>query len=183
VLEKQGVAADVVAVDLAQQTVPQVALQPHFGMAADLGPQPLEFPMRAAEGKAVPAEGERDGDRCRHHLGDGRQQRLKPAQQPFGVLDLDLVAADPRQRAAIERVGKQRRTVGGKADGGTAGCAAAARVGQVVGHAGDDIALFAAKISLQLDDSGAPGHVDAAAIVDEVALVLQLAERCPKAFP
>ena len=53
VLEEQRVAADVVAIDLAQQSIPQVALQPHFGMVADLGPQPPKFRMRAAEGEAV----------------------------------------------------------------------------------------------------------------------------------
>lgn len=49
-LEEECVAADVVAIDLPQQPLPQVALQPHFGMLADLGPQTLEFPMCTAEG-------------------------------------------------------------------------------------------------------------------------------------
>ena len=78
-LEKQCVAADVVAIDLTQQTIPQVALQLNFRMTADFGPQPLEFRIRAAEGKTVPAEGERNRDRRRHHFGDGREQRLEPA--------------------------------------------------------------------------------------------------------
>jgi len=80
------------------------------------------------------------------------------------VVDLDVVAADLHQRSAIERVGEQCRAVGGKADGGSAGRAAAARVGQVGGHAGDDVARFAAKVGLQLDDGGAPRHVDAATL-------------------
>jgi hypothetical protein len=98
------------------------------------------------------------------------------------VLDVDSVAADRRERAAIELVGEQRRTVGGKADGGASGGAAAARVLQVVWHAGENVALFAAEIGLQLDDGGAPRHVDAATVVDEIALVFQLAERGAEAF-
>ncbi len=182
VLEEQRVAADVVAVDLAQQSIPQVALQPHFGMVADLGPEPLEFRVRAAEGEAVAAEGERYRDRRRHHLGNGGEQRLEPAQQPLGVIDIDVVASDRCESAAIQRVGEQRRPVGGKTDGGPAGRAAAARVGQIIGHPGDHIALLAAKVALQLDDGGAPRHVDAPTVVDEVALVLQFAERGAEAF-
>ncbi|MER8575788.1 hypothetical protein NKI17_35935 [Mesorhizobium sp. M0816] len=98
------------------------------------------------------------------------------------MLDVDVVAADRRERAAIERVGEQRRAVGGKTDGGAAGRTASAGVGQVVGHAGEDIALFAAKITLQLDDRGAPRHVDAPTVVDKIAFVLQLAERGAEAF-
>ena len=138
--------------------------------------------MGAAEGKAVPAEGERDRDRRRHHLRDGREQRLQPAQQPFGMLDLDLVAADRRQHAAIKRVGEQRRAICGESDGSAAGRAAPARVRQIIGHACDYIALLAAKIALQFDDGGTPCHIDPAAVVDEVALMLQLAERGAEAL-
>lgn len=75
-----------------------------------------------------------------------------------------------------------RRAVGGEADGGSARRAGAARVGEIGGHAGDDVALFSAKVALQLDDGGAPRDVDAAAVVDEVALVLKLAERGAEAL-
>jgi hypothetical protein len=182
VLEEKRVAADVVAINLAKQTIPQVAFQPHFWLMANLGPQPPKLRMRAAEGKAVSAKGERDRDGCRHHLRNRCEQWLKPAQQPFGVLDLDLVAADRRERAAIKRIGQQRRAVGRKADRGAAGRAPEANIGQIIGHARDDIALLASKIALQFDDGGAPRHVDPAAIVDEVALMLQLAERGAEAL-
>lgn len=99
------------------------------------------------------------------------------------MFQIDFVPADRPERAAIERIGEQRRAVGGKTDGGAAGRAAAARVGQVGWHAGNNIALFAAKIALQFDDGRAPRNVDASAVVDEIALVFQFAERGAKAFP
>ena len=93
-LEEQRVAADIVAIDLTQQPIPQVALQPHLGVGADLRPQAAQLRVRAAEGEAITPEGERDGDRRWHHLGRGRQQRFEPAQQPFGMIGLDLVPPD-----------------------------------------------------------------------------------------
>ena len=45
-----------------------------------------------------------------------------------------------------------------------------------MGHSRKNIAFLAAKIALQLDNRCAPGDVDAPAIVDEIAFVLQFVE-------
>jgi hypothetical protein len=61
-------------------------------------------------------------------------------------------------------------------------CAAPRRVGQIIGHAGEDVAFLATQIALQLNHGRAPGDVDPAAIVDQIAFMLQLVEGGAEAF-
>ena len=60
------------------------------------------------------------------------------------------------------------------------GRGAAARVGEVVGHAGHDVGLFAAKIGFQLDHGRAPRHVDAPTVVEQIKLVGDFVNGAPK---
>lgn len=99
------------------------------------------------------------------------------------MLDLELVAADLGECAPVKRVGEQRRAVGGEPDCRAAGTTAACDLGEVIRHASQHVALLTTQVALQLDDGGAPGHVDAPAVVDEIALMLQFAERGAEALP
>lgn len=154
----------------------------HNGKGASVGR--ALFGFLPGQKKARPldgeAEGEGDSDRGRHDLRHRSEERFEPAQQAFGMVGFDVVATDLREGAAIERVGEQSRAIGREADSRTARCTPAAGVGQIIGHAGDDVAFFAAEIGLQFDDRGAPGDIDAAAVVDEIALMFKFAERRSK---
>lgn len=61
VLEKQPVGADLLAIDLAQQVVPQVALELCLGIAGQAGPEVFKSPQGAPEGQAVASQFGGDG--------------------------------------------------------------------------------------------------------------------------
>ena len=61
VLQEERVAADRLAIDLAEQPVPELALERDLGMVAELVPQRREGGASVAEGEAVAAERALDG--------------------------------------------------------------------------------------------------------------------------
>ena len=92
-LQEQRVASDIVAINLTQQSFPQVALQAGFRVVANFGPKPPKFRVRPSEGKAVAAECQRNRCRSGHHLGNRRKQRFEPTQKDY-VLEIGRQIAD-----------------------------------------------------------------------------------------
>lgn len=176
-LQEQRVLAHALAVGLAQQPVPQLALEAHLRVRLQRRPERVQRQAGAAERHARAAERLRDGARLRREIRPLRQQRLQPSRQLAGAVRVRVVAGQLLQRPVAQGVGDEGRAVRRQPGDRARAARPGGRVRQVVGHPGEHVAFFPPQVALQLDDGGAPHRVDAAAVVEQIHLVGDLLVR------
>jgi hypothetical protein len=144
VLEEQTVVAQRRAVGLAQETVPELALEGHLRVVAEGGPERLQVGPGAAEGEALAAEFALDRERLRRQVVPVGERGLQPGEQRLGVLGPDLVAADLGEGPVAQLERDEERAVGGDAEVAAAGLALA--LAQVARELGQHVAHLLAEV-------------------------------------
>jgi hypothetical protein len=170
VLQKQRVVADRGAVGLAQQPVPQLALEHDLGMRAQLGPQALENTTGPAEAEAAAAKLALDCQRVGRQIVPIRKRRLQPGEECLGARRVRLVPADFDQCALAQLIGEERGAVGGNPEE-TAPCLPLP-LGQIIGQPGEYVPQFLAQITLELENDRAEQRVGAAMHLGQPHLVV-----------
>ena len=158
VLQKQGVVAHAGPIGEAQEAVPQLALQPGFRGASDVGPQLAEVGQGTAGGDAVAPELAHDGVRVgRQRFADGNRA-LQPDQQIPRDLRVGMIAAGFDHGSVLEEIGDEVGAVGRQPDVVVAG--RALTVGQIPREFFFRGAAFAAQVGLELQDGAAQQGID-----------------------
>lgn len=181
VLQEQGVAAHLLPISFAEETIPQVALEPHLRVVLQLGPKGFEHHLGAGEGQAPAAKCLGDNSWFWSQIGAIREKRLQPRHQLVGTLGIRRIAREFVEFVAAHSIGDEGGAVGGKARYRRGAAGARRGVGDIVRHAAKDVANLPAQIALQLDDRGAPEGVDAAGVVEQIDLVRDVLVGRPEA--
>jgi hypothetical protein len=172
VLQEQGVIADWRAVGLAQQPVPELAFQHDLGMRAQLVPQPFQHAAGATKAEAVATQLALHRQRVGEQIVPVGKGRLQPREQRLGARRIRLVPADLDKQTPTQFVSNESGAVGGDPKETAAGLPLA--LAQIIGEAGEYVALLQPQVALELEYDGAEQRVGAAMNFGQSDLVVNL---------
>ena len=181
VLQEQPVLADRRAIDLAQQRIPEVALELDLGLLLEPGPERGQPAFGAAEGQAVPAQFAGDGQRRGVEVLALGHRGLEPAEQGFGILRAGPVLADLDEDVVAQLEGQEGRAIGGDAEAKRAAGQAGA-LAQVVGQLCQNVGQFAPEVRFQFENGRGEEGIGAAADQRHAEFVVDGAHRPAQAI-
>jgi hypothetical protein len=160
------------AISLAQQPVPQLALQHHLGMRPQLGPKAFQHAARPPEAQAASTELALDGHRIGSQIVAIRERRLQPCQQRLRLRRIGRVPADLDERALAQFLGDEGGAVDRDAEKPAPGLPFP--FGQIIRQPGKHIGEFLAQIALELEHHRAEQCVGAAVDLGQPHLMIDL---------